>query len=624
MSSRRTRAVAAALTVLSCAAVAAVADPRSALAEDERARSGRYRDVQVLAFNDFHGNLQPPSGSGGRVVVGHTVGAGGAVTDATVDAGGAAFLATHLGRLRAGRRATFTVAAGDQVGASPLLSAAFHDEPTMEALRSMGVSAASVGNHEFDKGEKELLRLVRGGCADDSAPGTSSSAAASVESGRAQSCPQGRYPGAGFPVLAANVYHKGTTRPILPGGVVLRAGGIRLGVIGVVLKDTATIVTQEGIRDLTFGDEVEAINRQSVQLRRQGVDAIVALVHQGGPIPKQPWTAPDGKTYPANTTYDASCSPGRTDLLTGSPVLPIAAKADASVDAIVTAHSHQAYVCSVPDPRGRPRLVTQAASFGRLITDLHLTYDTRTRAVARDRSWAAQQVVTRDVPADPGVSALIDRYSQRVAPIAGRVVGRISTDVTAAQNPAGESALGDLISDAQLADPSVATKGAPAVAFMNPGGIRADLTYAPGGTDRPGEVTYQEAFAVQPFGNYLVSMDMTGRHIYDLLGQQFTGPNAAAPKVLAVSKGLTYRWRRGQSGPDIVPGSVAIGGVPVDQAKTYRVVANSFLADGGDGFAAFTQATNKVVGRADLMAFEAYLTAHSPYTPGPLERITLG
>lgn len=577
---------------------------------DRRGETRRLKDVQILAFNDFHGNLEPPTGSGGRVVVGHTVDAAGKVSDATVDAGGAAYLATHLQRMRAGQKISFTVEAGDLIGASPLISAAFHDEPTVEAARLMGVQAGVVGNHEFDEGYAELMRIVRGGCLDDGAGKDNQ-----------DSCAAHRYAGTGFPMLAANVYRKGTTTPILPAHTVLSAGGVRIGVVGVVLKDTANIVTQAGIKDLEFGDEVAAIDRSAATLRAQGVNAVVALVHQGGGGVKRPWTAPDGKSYPASTTYDARCAPGGTDLLDGSPILPIVRRADAAVDAFLTAHSHQAYQCEVPDPQGRLRPVTQAASFGRLVTDLHLSYDPKTRDVVRDCTWTRQQIVTRDVPADPAVAALIARYGDLVKPIASRVLGRITADVTKAPNPAGESQLGDLIADAQLSDPTVASGGAPVVAFMNPGGIRADLGYAPTGGEAPGAVTYQKAFAVQPFNNYLVSMDMTGQQIYDLLAQQFTGTNAASPRVLQVSRGFAYTWT---GAGQVVPGSVTINGTPVDKSATYRVVANSFLSDGGDGFAAFAQARNKVFGGLDIDAFAAYLEKNSPYTPGPLTRITKG
>lgn len=568
-------------------------------------------DVQVLSFNDFHGNLDAPSGSSGRVVVDHKLDATGKAVDVTVDAGGAAYLATHLEKLREGQKTSFTFAAGDQIGASPLLSAAFHDEPTMEILNLMGVDAATVGNHEFDEGYQELLRIVKGGCIDDG-----------DGKDNQNSCAAGPYAGADYPVTAANVFYEGTTKPILPAYTILKKGKVKLGVIGVVLKDTANIVTAAGVKGITFGDEVEAIDKAAAELKKRGVKSIVALVHQGGTPDKQQWQAPDGKTYAVNAAYDYTCQKGGT-LAADSPILPIAQKASADVDVVLTAHTHQSYICDVPDPAKQSRLVTSALSFGRLVTDVRLKVDRRTKDVVRSTVTARQQIVSRDVTPNADVLALINRYKDLVKPIASKVLGKITSDVTKTQNAAGESALGDLIADAQLADPSVVTGGkAPVVAFMNPGGVRADLTYAssPAG-EGDGVVTYEEAFTVQPFNNYLVSLDLTGAQIYALLNQQWSGANAASPKVLQVSKGFTYSWSAATK--SVVPGSVALNGTPIDQGATYRVVTNNFLADGGDGFTTFKSAANVYYGGLDIDGFAAYLAANSPYSPQPLTRITV-
>lgn len=600
------------LVAVCCASAALIAPSASAAPGGEQRGNGpdnRLKDLQILAVNDFHGNLEAPAGSSGRVVTGHTVDAAGKVVDTTVDAGGAAYLSTHLTNLRQGQRSTFTVSSGDAIGASPLLSAAFHDEPTIEALRIMDVDAATVGNHEFDEGYRELLRIVRGGCIDDGDGADNQN-----------SCAQHTYRGTGFPVLAANVYYAGTTKTILPAYTVLEDKGIKLGVIGVVLKDTANIVTKGGIVGIDFGDEVEAVNRAAAALRARGVHTMVALVHQGAEAKKMPWTAPTGVTYPAGTAFDARCTSGTTDLLDGSAILPIARLIDADVDAILTAHSHVAYACEVPDPKGVNRPVTQSLSFGRLITQLQFKYDPKTKDVRRDLTSAGQVIVTRDVTPDPRITALIASYSELIKPIASRVLGQITSAVTKAPNAAGESLLGDLVADAQLADTSVTGGGTPVIAFMNPGGIRADLTMTSAGG--PGVVTFADAFAVQPFNNYLVSMTMTGAQLSTLLTQQFTGANAAAPRILQVSRGFSYAWRQGLAGPEIVPGSMLLNGVPIDAAQSYRIVANSFLSDGGDGFGAFTGATNKIFGGLDIDGFARYLQASSPYTPVPGQRIT--
>ena len=264
--------------------------------------------------------------------------------------------------------------------------------------------------------------------------------------------------------------------------------------------------------------------------------------------------------------------------------------------------------------------MTSASSFGRLYTETNLLYNKRTRDIVRRSVHGKNIQVSRDVTADPAQSALINLYKVLVEPIASEVIGHITTDVTRAQNAAGESQLGDLIADAQLADPSTVTGGqVPVIAFMNPGGIRSDLPFASSNHgEAPGDITYEEAFTVQPFNNFLVSMNLTGQQIYDVLAQQVTGPNAAAPRILQVSEGFSYQ--RGPSGA--VDGSVQLNGTPIDKAATYRIVTNNFVADGGDNFPVFRDGTAKYFGGLDIDAFSAYLDANRPYTPGPLDRIT--
>jgi 2',3'-cyclic-nucleotide 2'-phosphodiesterase (5'-nucleotidase family) len=566
--------------------------------------------IQLLSFNDFHGNLEPPAGSSGRNVVDHKIDpATGKPVDVTADAGGAAYLATHLAQARKGHRNSLTVAAGDIIGASPLLSAAFHDEPTIESMNKLGLDVTAVGNHEFDEGYKELQRMAGGGCIDDGAAGANNQ----------NSCADHTFKGATFDYLAANVKYAGTDQTILPSYSIKNVHGARIGFIGMTLKDTPSIVTASGVAGLEFSDEVQTANKLVPVLKRKGVNAIVVLIHQGGTPDKQKWTDPaSGTTYDVNPDFDYTCGKGGT-LAASSPILPIAANLDPAIDMVISGHTHQPYVCSVKDPVGRPRLLTSASSFGRLFTETDLLYDKRTRDIVRGSVKGTNVQVSRDVTPDPAQTSLIDLYKQLVTPIASKVIGHISTDVTATQSPAGESALGDLIADAQLADPSVVTGGqTPVIAFMNPGGIRTDLTAANSKYGEPtGDVTYEEAFNVQPFNNYLVSMSLTGQQIYDLLAQQVTGANAAARKVLQVSQGFSY-----QLGPaGAVDGSVKLNGSPIDKAASYRIVTNNFLSDGGDGFPAFTSGTSKYFGGLDIDAFSAYLTAHSPYTPGPLTRI---
>jgi 2',3'-cyclic-nucleotide 2'-phosphodiesterase (5'-nucleotidase family) len=598
----------------------------------EAAKNGPTLDIQILSFNDFHGNLEPPSGSSGRIIMSdtyHELATTNPTTGATtysvaadtVDAGGVQYLATHLAEARQGHPYSLTVAAGDLIGASPLLSAAFHDEPTIEAMNALKLDATAVGNHEFDEGYKELLRMQNGGCIDDGAGANNQN-----------SCALHTFQGADFQYLAANVKYAGTNQTILPAYTVKNIKGAKIGFIGMTLKETPTIVTASGIQGLEFTDEVQTANALVPVLRRQGVNAIVVLIHQGG-TPKRTATYPGGPhTAPATgleNRYDYACSSGQVDPQTGypveltpdSPILPIASKLDPAIDMVISGHTHQPYVCDVKDPAGQDRLVTSASSFGRLFTDTTVTYDRRTQDISRASVKSANMVVTRTVPADETQTKLIAEYKKAVQPIASKVIGHINADVTRAGNRAGESALGDLIADAQLADKSVVDGFAPPViAFMNPGGIRADLTYSASSWGEPaGDVTYEEAFTVQPFNNYLVSMDLKGSDIYALLTQQVTGLNSGSGrKTLQVSAGFTYTMT--PTGP--VDGSVALNGVPIDKNATYRIVTNNFLSDGGDNFAAFRNGTNKYFGGLDIDAFAAYLTAKSPYTPAVPTRIS--
>ncbi|SFC33889.1 5'-nucleotidase [Nocardioides terrae] len=569
------------------------------------------QDIQLLSFNDFHGNLQPPSGSGGRLVTGHHIDpATGTPVDETTDVGGVEYLATHLAQARAGHRDSLTVAAGDIIGASPLLSAAFHDEPTIEAMNALGLDATAVGNHEFDEGYLELQRMQNGGCIDDGDGANNQN-----------SCAAHEFPGADFDYLAANVKYVGTDDTILPSYTIKRLHGAKIGFIGMTLKGTPDIVTASGVAGLEFTDEVQTANALVPVLRRQGVKAIVVLLHQGGTPSPQTWTDPaTGTSYTVNPEYDYACDGGGSLIAASSPVLDIAANLDPEIDMVISGHTHQPYVCDVKDPAHHDRLVTSASSFGRLFTETDLKYSRRTGDIVRSSVKGSNLLVTRDVAKDPAETAIIDQYSELVKPIASRVLGRITTDVTRTPNAAGEQPLGDLIADAQLADPSTVTNGqTPVIAFMNPGGIRADLSYAasPYG-EAPGDVTFDEAFTVQPFNNYLVSLTLTGQDIYDLLTQQVTGSNAGFHKILQVSDGFSYQLT--PSGP--VDGSVTLNGTPIDKAASYRVVTNNFLQGGGDGFPAFTNGTDVYYGGLDIDAFADYLEAHSPYTPAPLDRIT--
>ena len=260
---RRTVRLLAAAAGLATAGALAAALPSSA-APVESGKPGkapsRYQDVQLLSFNDLHGNLEPPSGSSGRVTELQADG-----TTKTIDAGGVEYLATHLREARAGNKYSITAAGGDMVGASPLISGLFHDEPTIEALNKLDLDVTSVGNHEFDEGARELARLQKGGCHPTAGCYTDE-----------------EFEGADFPYLAANVLNEKTNKPILKPYYVWQKNGIKVGFIGVTLEGTPGIVSAEGIKGLKFGDEVETINKYAKVLQKQGVKSIVALIHEGG------------------------------------------------------------------------------------------------------------------------------------------------------------------------------------------------------------------------------------------------------------------------------------------------------------------------------------------------------
>ncbi|AXU13611.1 bifunctional metallophosphatase/5'-nucleotidase [Streptomyces clavuligerus] len=591
-------AAAAGLTTIG-ALVAAIPAPAGAQESRDRGHGhsdgrghGRTVDVQLLSFNDFHGHLQPPTGSGGRVTRTNPDG-----TTTTVDAGGAEYLATHLREARKGNRYSVTAAAGDLVGATPMLSGLFHDEPSVEALNQLGLDVSSVGNHEFDEGVKELARIQNGGCHPTEG---------CYQEGRT-------FKGAKFPYLTANVTQEKTGRPLLDPYFIWQKNGVRIGFIGVTLEGTPDIVNSEGIKGLKFHDEVESINKYAKVLERKGVKAIVALLHEGG--------------SPASSSYNYNCdSPGPGDGISG-PIVEIAKNVSPQVDAMVTGHTHQAYACSIPDPSGKPRTVTSAASAGRLYTDTTLTYDRRTRDVVRTAVKSANHVVTRDVPKAPDITRLIDGWNALAGPIANRPVGHISGDI---ENPLSEveRPLGNLIADAQLEALAPADKGGAQLALMNPGGIRAPLTHQASGAEGDGVVTYGEAFTVQPFTNMMNVVDLTGAQLITTLQQQVSGPNQGSPKILQVSRGFTYTLDMTKTGADrIVTGSVRLNGEPIDPAKTYRVAINEFLTGGGDGFPVLREHKNKIVGASDLDVLLAYLGANStptaPLAPPALGRITV-
>ena len=522
-------------------------------------------NVQLLAVNDFHGNLQPPSGSSGRV--------------GAINAGGVEYLATHIDTLRATNPNTVVVSAGDMIGASPLLSALFHDEPTIEAFNQIGIDYNAVGNHEFDEGVAELMRMQNGGCHP------------------VDGCLDGDdFAGANFQFLAANVVRKDNGKTIFPAYKMRSFAGAKVAFIGMTLEGTPNIVTPSGVAGVEFRDEAETVNGLVPRLREKGIETIVVLIHEGG----------------SPAAFDINGCSGIS-----GPIVDIVNNLDDEVDVVISGHTHQPYNCSIDG-----KLVTSAYSFGRLVTDVDLTINRSTGEVV---SMSANNViVTRDVPLDPVQTALIAKYDAISAPLRNRVIGSITADITRANNAAGESALGDVIADAQLYQTAPVGFGEAVVAFMNPGGIRTDLVYSQtSGGELPGQVTYGESFNVQPFGNSLVTMTLTGAQIDTLLEQQFAGCGFTSNRILQVSAGFTYTWSAsGAACNKVNSATIMINGVPVSSSAIYRVTVNSFLADGGDSFPILKDGTSRLGGAVDTDALEAYFAAFSPVAPGPQNRIT--
>ncbi len=531
-----------------------------------RAETGTPVELRILAINDFHGNLMPPTG-GIRIADPNDK-----TKKIMVPAGGSETMASVVKSLRENHPNTTFVAAGDLIGASPFLSATFHDEPTIESLSMMGLEFSSVGNHEFDEGKDELLRMQNGGCHP------------------VDKC-QGPHPftGAKFHYLAASTFLKDTGKTLFPPYEIKTYGGIAVAFIGLTLKGTPGIISPASADGLEFRDEAETVNALVPELKAKGVEAIVVLIHEGG--------------FPSG---DYNECPGIS-----GPIVDIVKRFDRAVDVVISGHTHQAYVCEIDG-----RLVTSGDKFGTLVTAIDLKLDAATHDVI---SAKADNTIVRigAYPRDPGQTALLAAYDKVASPIADRRAGSITETLSRTPNmTTGESVLGDIVADAQLAATRAGVRGGAVAAFTNPGGIRTDIA-----RKEDGAVSYADIFASQPFRNQLVTLTLTGAQIKAMLEQQWL--DLSRPRILQVSGGFSYTWTMAKPyGEHVMAASMTLNGEPIEPARTYRITVNNYLALGGDGFTALKDGTAPQFGVYDVDALFAYFVGHSPIAPAPPERIS--
>lgn len=551
-------------------------------------------DITLIGFNDLHGNLEPPRLS---------VNASGPSGTVAVPAGGVAYLASAIATLKAANPHHAVISAGDMVGASPLVSALFLDEPTIDAVNRMQIDFNAVGNHEFDKGWRELLRLANGGCEKNTAR---------------QPCQLNpSFAGANFGFLAANTRREDGQK-LLPATGIKRfsqdGATVTVGFIGLTLKTTPSMVTPAGVAGLRFADEADTANALVPQLRAQGADIIVVAIHEGG-----------STTAALNET---SCAGLNGD------IVPILERLDPAIDVVISGHTHQSYICDYGrQPPQRPLLLTSAGQYGTLVTDIALRFDTRTRQMVRQ---TARQVIVQGegfsgsqgrvettalypvFEADAEIARLIASAKAAAEPLTQRPVGQASAAIRRTPGASFESALGNLIADAQLAATQLADKGGAQISFMHAGGLRADLV-----PDEQGLLRYGQLFAVQPFGNNLVVKTFSGAQLRAMLEQQFDrGSSAVKPsRVLSVSQGFSYRYDMAQPAGTRVSG-LALNGVLLTDDGAYRVSISSYLASGGGNLTVFNEGRDVLGGDQDLDALEAYFRDHSPIAPPPTNRIT--
>jgi 5'-nucleotidase len=525
---------------------------------------GKAVTLHVLTFNDFHGNLQTP-----------------ASPDGLRPAGGAAVLAAYLKAYRArDPAATLIIHAGDLLGASPPVTRLLQNEPAIQFLNLLAdahcqygaathfYAAASwrehpdpcqvigtPGNHEFDAGPEELLRLLNGGNA------------------KAGPFLENPWRGSRVPYVCANVLDRRTGHTLLPPYAVVVIGGVPVGIIGAVLKETPTLVPAWATADLQFTDEAAAINAAAHELQAQGVHTLLVTIHQG--------------VVPVATAHGFDWH---------GPLLRIVAQLDPGIDAVISGHTHNFTNALWPDHARHPVLVVQDFSYGMAFGDLTLQLDPGSgRVLAKSArvlpAWADAGV---GLQPDPAVARLTHEAMAAVGPRVARVIAHADLALTRSMSAAGESALGDFIADAQRAAVHAD------IGLMNPGGLRADLS--------AGALTWGDILTVHPFGNRILALNMTGAQLLRTLEEQWSADPAAIPRVLKTS-GLYYQWDPARPAGSHVVRACDSQHQPLRATARYRVAVNDFLVGGGDDFRGFGGLPVAQVGPLDAEALESYLTS---------------
>ncbi|MEC5386771.1 bifunctional metallophosphatase/5'-nucleotidase [Uliginosibacterium sp. H3] len=545
---------------------------------------------KIVSFNDFHGNLQSPGTFRPNS------------TSAAVAVGGIDYMAAYVAAAKAANPNTVVVSAGDIIGASPLISAFFHDEGTIETMNRLGLDFNAVGNHEFDDGKTELLRMQNGGCHPTDAANSCKGATVGTPV---------PFEGAKFKFLSANVVDTASGKPLFAPYGIKQFGNVRVGFIGLTLAETPSIVTPSGVAGLSFKDEVATINALVPQLRARGVETIVVLIHQGG--------FQDTTANPSITDINGCTSANGSNQLDASDssahFKDIVSKLDDAVDLVISGHTHAPYNCQLPNKIGRKIPVTSASAFGRVVTEIDVTVESTNNQLVSIN--AVNKLVDRTnlaITPDATIQGIVNGYSSLVAPLAGAVIGTITAPLSNGVDASGNMPAGALIADSQYLATQPADFGGAEVAFMNPGGVRnPGFTAAP----FPHDVTYGEAFTVQPFGNSLVTVTLTNQNLKDVLEQQFSGcMGQTTQKILLPSAQLKYQWDStlplcGKVKNVVLNGETLVDacGVVQSPTATHRVTINNFLSTGGDGFTVFKSGTNLLGGAQDIDALIAYLLA---------------